>query len=405
MAPPPEAAPRAALDRAARDHHGRLVASLAARSSDIAAAEDALSEAFARALPAWEARGVPASPEAWLLTTARNVLRDRWKSTAYRMETGETDAPEPGEDPMDIETIPDERLELMFVCAHPAIARDVRTPLMLQTVIGIEPARMAPAFALAGPTLAQRLVRAKRKIAEARIAFAAPEAENLPARLPPVLEAIYGAYAIAFQDAAPDLTEDLATEALYLADIAVELMPEEPEVLGLAALLNLSHARRGAQPQGRFVPLAEQDAALWDARRTARGATLLRRAGALRRMGPYQLEAAIQAVHSDRARTGRTDWDAIVRLYEGLMHVAPTLGARIAHAAAAGERHGSAAGLALLDRIDGAERLQPFWATRAHLLAKAGDPEAAAAYARATDLAPDGPSKVWLHRMASRHEA
>lgn len=389
----------AALDRAVRDHHGRLVASLASRSGDIAAAEDALSEAVARALEAWEARGVPDAPEAWLLTTARNVLKDRWKSAAYRLETPEDDAPEPGEEPMDLDAIPDERLKLMFVCAHPAIAREVRTPLMLQTVIGLEPARMAPAFAMAAAALSQRLVRAKRKIKAARIAFVLPEAEDLPSRLGAVLEAIYGAYAITFQEHAAQLTEDMATEALYLADLAVETLPEEPEALGLAALLNFSHARREAQPPGVFVPLPEQDPTLWDARRMARAVNLLRRAGAMGQMGPFQLEAAIQAVHADRAQTGLTDWAAIAHLYAGLVRFAPTLGARVAQAAAIGEWKGPEAGLAALARVEDpkTETFQPYHATRAHLLAGAGRAdEARQAYDRAIELTTEEAVRDWL---------
>ncbi|MGR3436281.1 MAG: RNA polymerase sigma factor [Shimia sp.] len=389
--------PRAALDRAVRDHRGRLVASLASRSGDIAAAEDALSEACLRALPAWEARGVPDAPEAWLLTAARNVLRDRWKSAAHRTETAQDDAPERGEEPMDPETLPDERLALMFVCAHPAIATEVRTPLMLQTVLGLDPARMAPTFAMAAPALAQRLVRAKRKIRDARIAFAVPGAEDLAPRLGAVLEAIYGAYAITFQERAADPVEDTGTEALYLADLVVETLPHEPEALGLAALLNFSHARRDGADPARFVPLAEQDPATWNARRTARAVNLLRRAGGLGRIGPFQLEAAIQAVHADRARTGTTDWAAIAQLYAGLVRMAPTLGARVAQAAAIGAWKGAEAGLAALDRIQAPDTFQPYHAARAHLLAQAGRADAARdAYDRAIALSRDGAIRDWL---------
>ncbi|KIT15778.1 RNA polymerase sigma factor [Jannaschia aquimarina] len=393
---------RAALDRVAREDRGRLVAALASRTGDIAGAEDALAEAFARAMPAWSAKGIPRSPSSWLLTVARNVQRDRWKSAAYRLETtDDATAVEMEADDMTAHDIPDDRMKLLFVCAHPAIAENVRTALMLQVVLGVEPARMAHAFAISAQALSQRLVRAKRKILEARIPFSVPGADDLEGRLRSVLEAIYGAYALTFQMTSEDMTEDLSVEALWLADVAVNMWPDEPEVLGLAALLNLSSARRTESAGPVFVPLADQDPAAWDAARTARGLTLLRRAGQLRRIGPFQLEAAIQAVHAARVETGRTDWAAIVTLYQGLLRVAPTLGARIAHAAAVAERDGPDAGLGLLDGIDGADGMQAYWATRAHLLSALGRPEARQAYRHAAEKAATAPLKQWLLERAS----
>jgi predicted RNA polymerase sigma factor len=259
----------------ARDSYGRLLAVLAAPTRDIAAAEDALADAIERALARWPDDGIPANPEGWLLTVARNRLRDAWKSSTYRTTDplDEIDYISPSlED--DMPAIPDRRLELMLVCAHPAIAPNIRTPLMLQSVLGVEAAAIATAFAVEPSTMAQRLVRAKKRIRDAGIPFVLPERDDLAERLPAVLEAVYGAYAIDWQLAprgAP--IESLSAEALHLALVLAELLPDEPEVLGLAALVCLSEARGPARrtADGGFIPLDEQDTKLWDEVLMARG--------------------------------------------------------------------------------------------------------------------------------------
>jgi predicted RNA polymerase sigma factor len=385
-----------------RDSYGRLLALLAAPSRDIAAAEDALADALERALARWPDEGIPANPEAWILTVARNRLRDTWKSSAYRMTESldETDCGPSEAD--DMPAIPDRRLELMLVCAHPAIDPAVRTPLMLQAVLGVDAAAIAEAFAVAPATMAQRLVRAKKRIRAAGIPFVLPEREDLAQRLPAVLEAVYGAYAIDWQTSQTPL-ESLAGEALHLALVLAELLPGEPEVLGLAALVCLPEARRPARraPDGAFVPLDEQDTARWDTTLIARGEELLRRAHDYGRPGRFQYEAAIQSAHCDRARTGHTDWAALRKLHHALLRVAPSLGAAVALAAVDGEIEGPDAGLRALDAIDdpAAERFQPVWATRAHLLSRAGRvDDAVEAYRRALELTADTGIKEYLLR-------
>jgi RNA polymerase sigma-70 factor (ECF subfamily) len=389
-----------------RDSYGRLLAALAAPSRDIAAAEDALADALERALARWPDDGIPANPEGWILTVARNRLRDMWKSSAYRMSEPLDESHDSTTEADDMPAIPDRRLELMLVCAHPAIAENIRTPLMLQAVLGVEAAAIAEAFAIEPATMAQRLVRAKKRIRAAGIPFALPEPGDLEQRLPAVLEAVYGAYAIDWQltpQGAP--IETLSAEALHLALVLADLLPGEAEVLGLAALVCLSEARRPARrsPDGGFIPLDEQDTALWDRPLIARGEALLRRAHQCGRPGRFQYEAAIQSAHCIRATRGDVDLDALLKLHRALLRVAPSLGAAVSAAVVEGEVDGPDAGLRALDGIvdPAVERFQPAWTARAHLLAVAGRAEAAAkAYRRAIELTSDpGVSAYLLRRL------
>ncbi|PTX54349.1 RNA polymerase sigma-70 factor (ECF subfamily) [Litoreibacter ponti] len=386
-----DAAARA--EQIARASYGKLVAILAARDRDIARAEDALATAFAKALASWPRDGVPDRPEAWLITTARHAATDSWRRDARHDPLDEvpemqTETPHP---------IPDDRLRLMFVCAHPALDRGVHTAMMLQTVLGVTSERMARAFQLRPSTLSQRLVRAKTKIKQAGIAFELPEADALPARLGAVLEAVYGAYAIDWM--VPDSAGDLTREALFLSDLTAQLCPDEPEALGLAALIAFLAARHEARlAGGMLVPLHAQDTDLWDHDMITHAAHVLTRASRLGQPGRFQLEASIQAVHAARAQTGRTDWRALSQLYAGLLHVAPSLGAEVARAAVVAEDAGADQGLALLDLIapECIARFQPYWATRAHILRQLDHPDAPEAYAKAISLCTEPPLRRWL---------
>lgn len=399
------AAQRAA-ETAARQAYGRLVAWLAWQWRDIAAAEDALGEAFATALERWPADGVPASPEAWLLTAARRQLlmaarRARLAAdpTLTVLWPAEGDAaPEP-------EAIPDDRLRLLFVCAHPAIDAGMHSALMLQTVLGIDAGRIGSAFLVAPATMNKRLVRVKAKIKAAGIRFEAPAPDEMAGRLHAVLEAIYGAYTLDWNG--DDSLAPLADEALYLAELVAAQLPGEAEALGLLALLWLCEARRPARldANGDFVPLDRQDCRRWKHDQISRADRLLARAAALRRPGPLQLEAAIQAAHCARAGGGDVPWADILRLYEQLLLLAPTVGAMVGHAVAVAQAGGDpAAGLARLDSLDAARvaGYQPWWAARAHLQAVAEQADAAAAsYGRALALTSDPALRRFLQGRLS----
>ena len=391
----------ARAEQVARASYGRLLAIVAADTGDIARAEDALGDAFERALRTWPTAGVPANPEGWLVTVARNRHRDTVKAPAHRL-AAPLDTDVAVIDRIDPDAIPDKRLELMFVCAHPAVDAAARTPLMLQTVLGFDAAFVARAFAVPAATMAQRLVRAKRRIRLARVPFVVPVRQDMPARLPSVLEAVYGAYAIDWQlVSGTTVRESLAGEALYLATTLARLLDGEPEAFGLAALIAFSLARVDARvaDDGCLVPLAEQDRALWRPGLIAEGESLLRRAHALGRVGRFQLEAAIQ---SAQCAPGTADPAALLALHDALVRVSPTLGARVARAAVLADVDGARAGLDALDDIDGAERFQPAWATRAHLLASVGETDAAAsAYTKAISLTTDTPSRLYLERRAA----
>ncbi len=383
------------VELVARSAYGRLVALLSTRTRDVAAAEDALGEALLEALTNWPRDGVPDKPQAWLLTAARHRLLDHQRrgrvrerqEAALRALTVEAAPVEPDD-------LPDERLRLFFLCAHPAIDPAMHAPLMLQVVLGLDAAHIAPAFLLSAAAMSQRLVRTKTKIREAAFSFELPGECELPQRLQSVLEAIYAAYGLAWDGAhgADTSARERCDEALWLAQLLTQRMPAEPEVHGLFALLLFCESRRRARRDGRgdYVPLSAQDTALWSEPLVREAeATLAVAAGMGRPQGRFQLEAAIQSVHADRRRTGHTDWAAVLLFYEHLVTVAPTLAARIGRAITVAEVHGAAAGLHELEGIDPgvASTHQPFFAARAHLLTLLGRrDEATAAFDRAIAL-------------------
>lgn len=390
---------RAAAEAAARQSYGKLIAYLAARSRDVAGAEDALADAFAAALEHWPRTGVPDRPEAWLLAVARRrgvdavrrrltreASRDHLKLIAEEMEARMVD-----------EDLPDERLRLMFACAHPAIDASIRAPLILQAILGFDAATIASAFLVSPAAMSQRLVRAKTRIHEIGIPFRVPERAELGERLDTVLEAIYAAFAEGWSDPAGTETRrrNLATEGIWLGRLVASLMPDEPEALGLLALMLFAEARRPARRNaaGDYVPLADQDLALWEGALIDEAESLLRHAATMGLIGRYQLEAAVQSAHAARRLTGHTDWVAIRELYDALLSIVGSPVVAINRAVAIAEAEGAVAGLAALYVLGDDKRLdeyQPYWAARAGLLARLGNvPDATEAYDRAIGLERD----------------
>jgi RNA polymerase sigma-70 factor (ECF subfamily) len=400
---------RQAAEAVARRSYGKLVAFLAARTSDVVGAEDALSEAFAAALVDWPASGIPASPEAWLVAVARRKMIDagrRRRSHAgaaghLQLMHEELEAAATREAP-----VPDDRLLLMFACAHPAIEPGIRAPMILQTILGFDAATIASAFLVSPATMGQRLVRAKSKIRQAGIPFRLPERADLRERLAAVLGAIYAAFSEGWSD--PAGTEfrrrNLAEEGIWLGRLVASLLPEEPEALGLLALMLHAEARRGARrnERGEYVPLADQDPQAWNTPLIEEAETLLFRASRMGAIGRYQLEAAVQSAHVVRRLTGRTDWAAIERLYEALSAIIDSPVVGINRAIAIAETRGPAAGLLTLDALAADARLaeyQPYWAARAGLLARTGEHAAAEeAYERAIGLEADPAVRDFLQQ-------
>ena len=393
-----------AAERVARESFGRLVAFLAVRTRDVAAAEDALSEAFAAALRQWPQSGVPDNPAAWLLAIARrrgvDAARRRAVETggagrlALMAEELEVAASSP-------EAIPDRRLALMFACAHPAIDRAMRAPLILQAVLGLTADDISQAFLVPPKTMGQRLVRAKTRIRDAGVPFRTPDREELPERLAAVLEAIYAAYARGWREL-DDGGPRLAEEAIWLGQVVVGLLPDQPEAKGMLALMFYAQARRPARrtDDGAFVPLEAQDVALWDRDALATAERLLSEASAAGPSGRYQIEAAIQSAHVARRLGGAATWPAIVALYDHLLALTGSPVVALNRAVALAETEGPQAALAALDSIAGDERLagyQPYWAARGALLARAGRAiEARDALTLALGLADDPAVRAYL---------
>jgi predicted RNA polymerase sigma factor len=391
-------------DAVARRSYGKLVAFLSSRSRDMSSAEDALSEAFASALRDWPIHGCPSNPEAWLLTVARRKLIDmtrkerRGEIAAERLQAMTDGLDAPFGDP----EIPDQRLALMFACAHPAIEAGIRAPLILQAVLGLPAKTIASAFLTSPEAMGKRLVRAKEKIRQAGVPFRIPEREELPERLHNVLDAIYAAYSEGWSN--PDTAQrELAEEAVFLARIVVELLPDEPEALGLLALILHAEARRNARRQsGEYVPLSEQDTTLWDSHMIDEAEALLRRASGCGSFDRYQMEAALQSAHVHRRMTGNSNWVEVLQLYDVLLVLTKSPVIAINRAVAVAEVHGPEKALESLPTVAADARLseyQPYWATRAEILVKTGSHEEARhAYEIAVGLERDPAVRRFLQK-------
>jgi RNA polymerase sigma factor (sigma-70 family) len=405
-----ESATLAAIEAIARNSYGRLIAYISARSGDVAGAEDALGDAIAAALERWPADGVPQKPEAWLLHAARNRVIDAARRHRVRQDT-EPFLRQITEEAQTVsvthEQFPDERLKLLFVCAHPAIDPAARTPLMLQTVLGIDAARIASAFLVSPAAMSQRLVRAKNKIRDAGIPFRVPEPPEWHERVSFVLDAIYSAYTTGWESLmdVSSTHRALAGDAIAIGRTLVQLMPAEPEALGLLALMLHCEARRAARytNNGEFLPLDRQDTALWSRPMIDEAEAHLQQAAAFKRMGRYQLEAAIQSIHAHRAVSGNIDWPEIALLYEGLVQVAPGIGSLVGRAVALAQTGDPAAGFAALEAIlaNRTADYQPYWAARGHVLALLNrKDEAQKAFTRAASLTDDPALRDYLFERA-----
>jgi RNA polymerase sigma-70 factor (ECF subfamily) len=406
----PEEAARAA-ERVARESYGRLLAFLAVRTRDVAAAEDALGDAFAAALRTWPKDGVPANPAAWLLAVARRNQVDSFRRSKTR-EASEphlrmmSDEISAAASSMEQDIIPDRRLALMFACAHPAIERGIRAPLILQTILGFTAEDLSSAFLLPAATMGQRLVRAKTRIRDAGIPLVVPEKEELAERLDAVLDAIYAAYSKGWNEIGDAGAPEIAEEAVWLGRLVVSLLPEEPEAKGMLALMLYAEARRSARRDaaGAYVPFEDQDIKLWNASQISEAERLLLEASRSGPTGRFQCEAAIQSAHTARRVTGVPNWPAVVELYDHLIALTDSPVVVLNRAVALAEIAGAESVLddimASLGEDKRMRGYQPYWAARGHLLARARRmSEAAEAFTVAIGLTTDDAVRAYLQRQ------